>query len=139
MTVMMLTAFVFLPKTEKYALPPKEIVGVIASKADLGVSLDDAQLNWLTLFAHFGFGGAAGGLFGVAARFLWQPLWSAGILFCLLVWLVSYMIGLPTLGILKPATKHPLRRNLLMVGAHIVWGFSLGLVFEWLAVTFRFA
>ena len=26
------------------------------------------------------------------------------------------------MGILKPATRHPGRRNMLMIAAHIVWG-----------------
>ena len=29
---------------------------------------------------------------------------------------------IPAAGILKPATEHPPRRNLLMVGVHLVWG-----------------
>jgi uncharacterized membrane protein YagU involved in acid resistance len=38
------------------------------------------------------------------------------------IWLGSYMGWIPGVGILKPATDHPPRRNLLMLGAHIVWG-----------------
>jgi len=37
---------------------------------------------------------------------------------------------LPALGILHPATEHPARRNALMIGAHIVWGTTLGLAVE---------
>ena len=48
-----------------------------------------------------------------------------GIAFGLGVWTASYLGLLPALGILKPATQHPLRRNLLMIGAHVVWGASL--------------
>jgi hypothetical protein len=29
---------------------------------------------------------------------------------------------IPGVGILKPATAHPPRRNLLMIAAHVVWG-----------------
>jgi hypothetical protein len=34
------------------------------------------------------------------------------------------------LGILRPATEHPARRNALMIGAHVVWGVALGLIVE---------
>ena len=35
------------------------------------------------------------------------------------------LIGL-TMGILSPATRHPWRRNLLMIVAHVIWGVTLG-------------
>jgi hypothetical protein len=31
----------------------------------------------------------------------------------------------PALEILAPATRHPWRRNLLMIMAHVVWGVTL--------------
>jgi putative membrane protein len=33
---------------------------------------------------------------------------------------------LAALGILKPATEHPPRRNALMIAAHLIWGAVLG-------------
>jgi uncharacterized membrane protein YagU involved in acid resistance len=39
------------------------------------------------------------------------------------VWLVSYMGWIPAWA-LKPATGHPMRRNLLMIRAHLVWGWT---------------
>ena len=36
--------------------------------------------------------------------------------------MASYLFWLPGMGILKPATLHPRRRNALMLGAHLVWG-----------------
>ena len=38
------------------------------------------------------------------------------------VWLASYMGWIPAVGILEPAPRHPVRRNGLMIGAHLVWG-----------------
>jgi uncharacterized membrane protein YagU involved in acid resistance len=38
------------------------------------------------------------------------------------VWLASYMGWIPALNVLEPATRHPKRRNLLMMGVHIAWG-----------------
>jgi putative membrane protein len=41
---------------------------------------------------------------------------------------LSYLLALPILKILTPATEHPARRNILMILAHFVWGATLGLV-----------
>jgi uncharacterized membrane protein YagU involved in acid resistance len=38
------------------------------------------------------------------------------------IWLGSYLGWIPAASILKPATDHPRRRNLLMLAAHVVWG-----------------
>jgi uncharacterized membrane protein YagU involved in acid resistance len=40
------------------------------------------------------------------------------------VWLASYMGWIPAVGTLAPATRHPARRNALMIGVHLVWGAS---------------
>jgi hypothetical protein len=34
---------------------------------------------------------------------------------------------LPTLGLLRPASEHPLRYSALMITAHLLWGGYLGL------------
>ncbi|HAE50229.1 MAG: hypothetical protein CMO30_07955 [Tistrella sp.] len=41
------------------------------------------------------------------------------------MWAASYLGWIPAARILKPATRHPWRRNLLMIAAHLVWGASL--------------
>jgi hypothetical protein len=33
----------------------------------------------------------------------------------------------PALGILKPASEHPARRNAVMITAHVVWGAATAL------------
>ncbi len=43
----------------------------------------------------------------------------------LLVWTVSYFGIMPGLRILQPAHEHPLRRNGLMIVAHLVWGSTM--------------
>ena len=54
--------------------------------------------------------------------------------------IVLPMLGLlPALGILTPATRHPPRRNLLMIAAHVVWGATLGLLTEKFHATRRSA
>ena len=40
------------------------------------------------------------------------------------IWLASYMRWLPAFGVLKPAIRHPLRRDAVMFGAHLAWGWA---------------
>ena len=112
-----------LPARERYPLPPREIAGAVAEKA--GVALTADAISAATLIAHFGYGGAAGGLYGAwPAGNTRQPLVS-GIVLGSLVWSLSYFGLLPALHILRPANEHPARRNALMLGAHFVWGACL--------------
>jgi putative membrane protein len=55
---------------------------------------------------------------------------ATGTAFGLLVWTASYLGLLPSAGILSPATAHPARRNALMIVAHVIWGVTLGLLFD---------
>lgn len=45
-----------------------------------------------------------------------------GALYGVAVWGISYLGWVPGLKLLRPATTHPGRRNLLMILAHLVWG-----------------
>lgn len=85
-----------------------------------------SALTWL---AHFGYGGAAGAIYAAACRRSGGTS-MLGLLFGLMVWTVSYFGLMPGVGALKPAGEHPTRRNLLMIGAHVVWGLTLAGLFR---------
>ncbi len=106
-----------LPPRERYPLPPREIIDSTADKAGLPVA-DEAAKD-VTTAAHFAYGAASGALLGVA-NIMVGPVTGgvAGVG----VWLASYMGWIPGVGILKPPTDHPPRRNLLMLASHVVWG-----------------
>jgi len=108
-----------LPEQERYPLPPREIVD--SSAEQLAVPLSDEAAKDATTAAHFAYGAASGALLGVANVMLGP---TSGGLAGISVWLGSYMGWIPGARILKPATEHPARRNLLMLGAHIVWGIT---------------
>ena len=53
---------------------------------------------------------------------------ASGMAFGIAVWAVSYLGLLPALKLYRSATEEPTERNVLMIGAHLVWGASLGLL-----------
>lgn len=104
-----------LPAPERYPLPPREIT----ERVSASVALRLAQPRAATLSNHFAFGAAAGAFY--ASFFKGRSL-AAGITYGLTVWATSYLGWIPATGILAHAGRHPPRRNLLMLAAHVVWG-----------------
>ena len=80
--------------------------------------------------AHYGFGVAAGALFGVGYRRLHLPLPGPlqGAAFGIAVWASSYAGWVPGLGILPAPPRDEERRPPAMVAAHLVYGTVLGAV-----------
>jgi uncharacterized membrane protein YagU involved in acid resistance len=114
MTATMRRLHTVLPDDERYPLPPREIV-------DRSVpAVDEKNARLKTLLAHFGFGGLAGALFALMPTFR-----GAGASYGIGVWTLSYLGWIPAARILAPAHRHPLRRNLLMMAAHVIWGLTL--------------
>jgi uncharacterized membrane protein YagU involved in acid resistance len=106
-----------LPAEERYPLTPREIVDAAAEKIAMPLS-DEAALD-LTTLGHFAYGAGAGAaIAAINPRIGVASGAGAGAA----VWLISYMGWIPGVGLLKPATHHPHRRNLLMIGVHLVWG-----------------
>lgn len=116
-----------LPPHERYPLPPRQITERVTKKANLHRHLGQADQMWLSAASHVGYGAAAGAIYAaLAPRIPARPI-VKGTAWGLLVWTVSYLGLLPALGILTPATRHPARRNLLMILAHLVWGSAIGI------------
>jgi hypothetical protein len=112
MTSAMGRLYPLLPERERYALPPREIV------ESAGVPHGGPTT---TLLAHFLYGGLMGSLFAMQRRR--SPI--AGSVFGAAVWGASYLGWIPGLRLLAPATRHPARRNALMLAAHLAWGTAL--------------
>ena len=103
-----------LPAKERYPLTPREIV-------DATLDPPAAAAPDLTLAAHFLYGAGCGALIAAAHPRIGR---LGGAAAGGAVWLTSYMGWIPAFGILKPATKHPLRRDAVMLTAHFVWGWT---------------
>ena len=109
-----------LPRNQRYPLPSREITQRILGVAQ--VRPDDKTLAATAMAAHFAFGGLAGAIFPLFGRS--RPLVAGGA-YGLAVWAVSYLGWLPATRLLAPATVHPMKRNLLMLAAHAIWGMAL--------------
>jgi len=127
MTLIAASLFERLPRRDRYPLPPRELTE--SAMATAGMPRPEEQtLRALTLVSHFGFGAAAGALYGLLRR--WPPAHPpvVGVPYALAVWTASYMGWVPSLRLLRPATEHPTSRNGLMIAAHVIWGAALGSV-----------
>jgi hypothetical protein len=115
-----------LPPHLRYPLPPRLIASNAARKARVAHKLPERAHRAMTAAAHFGYGTAAGALFGPMSPRDVAPAAAAGVGYGLFVWAGSYLGLLPSLNLLPPATKHPPQRVALMIAAHAVWGAALG-------------
>lgn len=106
-----------LPEKERYPLPPREITERVMNGPDEAIR-DSAMA------AHFAYGAACGALVGALRR---APGPIEGAVAGVAIWAGSYFGWVPVLGILKPASRHPGRRNALMIAAHCVWGAATAL------------
>ncbi|HET9428732.1 MAG TPA: hypothetical protein VFO69_10270 [Allosphingosinicella sp.] len=106
-----------LPPEERYPLTPREII-------DSAVDPEEEPGRDLTTISHFAYGAGCGALVAAANS---RPGVREGAGAGVAIWLASYMGWIPAVGLLKPANRHPVRRNLLMIGVHLVWGAATAL------------
>ena len=126
MSVAMLIGWGLLPKREKYHLPPRLITKEISEKVGIEQRLSENEFIGLTVLSHFAFGALCGTLYALFGSRLEMHSRLKGALTGVAVWVGSYLGWVPAMDILPPATKHPWRRNLLMIIAHVIWGATLG-------------
>jgi uncharacterized membrane protein YagU involved in acid resistance len=117
MTAAMRRMHARLPGGERYPLTPREIVD--SGSKQVGVPLSDEPARDITLAAHFAYGALVGALVAAMNPDMKKKTGAAA---GVAVWVASYMGWIPAVGNLEPATKHPPRRNALMIAAHVVWG-----------------
>ena len=126
MSISMLIGWRLLPRHEKYHLPPRQITEDVTERMGIKDRLTEPELVGLTTFSHFGYGAFFGWIYALFEHRLTLHSSLKGALTGVALWTASYLGWLPAMGILSPATRHPWRRNLLMIVAHVVWGVTLG-------------
>lgn len=133
MTAAMLALDRALPGNDREDLPPEQITEGIAERAGIRDDLPEPATKGVTAIGHFGYGAAAGALFGVTATRLPLPRALAGVAYALAVWSVSYLGWVPAARLMPPAHQQPARRNAIMIASHVVWGASMGIALSALA------
>ena len=128
MTAFMLLTQRFLPKGQRYDLPPEIITKELAHRAHVRQHMNKGQILMATTVSHFGYGAAMGTLYSLLAKKVPLPAVVKGTLFGLLIWAVSYLGLLPLIGMSESGQREPVRRNLMMIAAHVVWGSTMGVV-----------
>ncbi len=119
-----------LPASEARPLPPRRIERRLTGAGGARRGLGEAEHVALTTLLHFGFGGAAGAVYGAASPHLPGPPIVKGAGFGLALWASAYLAGLPALGLERSALREPAGRNGLLLAAHVVWGAVLGALTE---------
>lgn len=126
MTIFMLATQRFLPQGQRYDLPPEIITKELAHRAHVRHHMNKQQVLGATLVSHFGYGASMGAVYSPLGKKMPLPTVVQGILFGLVVWAGSYLALLPMLGMSESGQREPVRRNLMMIVAHVVWGTTLG-------------
>jgi hypothetical protein len=126
MTLCMLLVRRGLPRHEQHRLPPVQIAAHLTRKTGLRKLLDRRDEGVLAWVLHFGFGTAAGAVFGGLSPRVPLPGWLQGLAFGVAVWASSYFGWLPAFDIHGHGGDQAPRRNALMLVAHLVWGATLG-------------
>src|SRR5437764_11897275 len=117
MTVFMLLTQRFLPKGQRYALPPEIITEELAHRAHVRHHMNKQLVLGATMVSHFGYGAAMGALYSPLGKKLPLPGVVQGVLFGLVVWAASYLALLPMRGMSESGQREPVRRNLMMFAA----------------------
>ncbi len=128
MTLFLLGAHRFLPRWQRYALPPEEVTKELAQRVHLERYLDKPRLLASSLVFHFGYGATMGGLYGPLSELIRLPAFLKGALFGIAIWAASYLGWMPLARISVEAPHEPLQRNLMMIIAHIIWGSVTGIL-----------
>lgn len=125
MSSSMLIGWRLLPESERYHLPPRLVTEKIVQRLGLKNRIPEQGLIGLSIFSHFVYGAVFGAFYTLFEHRISMRSRLKGGVAGLALWTGSYLGWLPAMGILPPATRHPWRRNLLMIIAHVIWGVTL--------------
>jgi hypothetical protein len=128
-----MTAFMLLAHRKGFLgeEPPRLITDFALISAGLPIHNKNAETA-VSGSVHFGFGIVCGALFGTISRRARLPFSRVigGMLYGLLVWLVSYHGWIPALHIMPPPEEDRPGRPAVMILAHLIYGSALGWIVE---------
>jgi putative membrane protein len=128
MTLFMLIMHRLLPRWQRYALPPEEITREATERMRVRQHMTGPQELVAALVSHFGYGAGMGLLYSLFVESWSLAVVGKGLLFGLLIWGGSYLGWLPAANFSVAAPEEPLRRNALMIVAHLIWGATTAFV-----------
>ncbi len=79
---------------------------------------------------HYAVGGAAGALYGTVAHWIPSVKRFRGVGFGIALWLLGDEILMPAFGLTEPARNYSLRMQANALGEHLVYAFTLNLVYR---------
>jgi uncharacterized membrane protein YagU involved in acid resistance len=128
MTVFMDALHPLTPRRVRRPIAPCLITNRALDDVGLRETLPAAARNRLSMLAHFSYGSMAGAPYALLEEHV--PLRPAikGALYGLAVWAAGYCAWLPLTGLHPPPQRDPASRTARIIGAHLVWGATLGLV-----------
>jgi hypothetical protein len=136
MTAFMEGAFRKLPLGQRQPLPPRQVTERLMRRLLPIRPPPEERQQAVSMAAHFAFGATLGALLNVTVGRALRPGVGTGAASGLLVWAIHYAGLLPLMGLQPPPRQRPIRRNALMVAAHVVWGGTFGWLLSHLA-TYR--
>ncbi|MBA2518051.1 MAG: DUF1440 domain-containing protein [Chloroflexia bacterium] len=110
--------------------PPEQIAKNAAAEAGLEEVTDDPEFGPIWLGLHVVFGAGSGLGFGLVRPFLPRSPVAGGAVYGLIVWAVNYVGLMPVLGLFPSPRQAGIRRTVVMIVAHIVYGTVMGVVFS---------
>lgn len=107
-------------------MPPEKITARLLKRTPISPS--EEHQDALATALHFGFGSAAGALFGVVAPKRLIARVPMGMGYGAAMWGVSYMGWIPAFGIMPHAARDRRDRQMTMLAGHLVYGTALAIL-----------
>ncbi len=107
-------------------MPPEKITAHFLESS--GIHPTETQQDAAATVLHFGFGSAAGAVFGAVAPRRLIARVPLGMAYGAAIWGVSYMGWIPAFGIMPHAARDRRDRQMVMLAAHLVYGTALALM-----------
>ena len=111
-------------------LPPAKITDRATEQLPPPGRPDRDQRDAMAAIIHFGFGAAAGALFGLGVagvRRTWLSM-GLGVVYATAVYAISYLGWIPALNLMPAASEDRPGRSVTMLVAHWIYGATLGAV-----------
>lgn len=127
MSISLFKFFHALPISQRSALPPAILTAQVTRILGIEKPLQRKNRSDLSMASHYGYSIACGILYAALQKHVKASTLVKGGAFGLGVWAASYMGWIPALGLRASAYQMPIRRNMMMIVSHLIWGVGLSL------------